>query len=177
MYRINELLNSERRLFHTNDLAILWGIKNRNTLYTSIKRDVQKGILKPVYKGLYSSIPLAQLDPLELGKAVIHRYTYLSTETVLAQAGVIFQPVYSYTFVSDISHKASVGPWSFLYRKLKPEYLFHPDGLIEQNGVFQATVERAAADMLYFNPKYHFDNPGNIDFRKVNFLRKEIGYR
>jgi hypothetical protein len=177
MYRINELLKLDRKLYHTNDLAILWGMANRNTLYTTIKRDVQKGILIPIYKGLYSTVPLQQLNPLELGKAIIHRYAYLSTESVLAQAGVISQAIYAYTFVSDQTKKVTVGSKVFLFRKLKPDFLHNPAGIENQDGVFSATLERAVADMLYFNPKYHFDVPARFDIDKVKSIQKEVGYR
>ena len=176
MYRISELIKLDRKIYHSNDLAILWGIANKNTLYTTIKRYVQKGVLIPVYKGLYSTVPLSQLNPLELGKAIIHRYTYLSTETVLAQAGVIAQTTYAYTFVSDQSKRVTVGSISFLFRKLKDEYLYNPSGVINQNGIFVATNERAVADMLYFNPKYHFDVPESVDFDKVKAIQREVGY-
>ena len=176
MYRLNELIKLDRKIYHTNDLAILWGITNKNTLYTTIKRDVQKGVLIPIYKGLYSTVPLVQLNPQELGKAIIHRYTYLTTESVLAQAGVIAQTTYLYTFVSDMPKKVTVGTISFLFRKLKDSYLNNPTGVLNQNGVFVAATERAVADMLYFNPRYHFDIPESIDWEKVRFIQKAVGY-
>jgi predicted transcriptional regulator of viral defense system len=176
MYRINELIKLERKIYHSNDLAILWHITNKNTLYTTIKRYVQKGVLVSIYKGLYSTLPLSQLDPLDLGKAIIHRYTYLSTESVLAQAGVIAQPTYVYTFVSSLPKKVSVENWSYLFRQLKPEFLYNPIGISDQNGVLVASAERAAADLLYFNPRYHFDVPESIDRKQVEFIQKEIGY-
>jgi hypothetical protein len=176
MYRLSELLKLDRKIYHSNDLAILWGISNKNTLYTTIKRYVQKGVLIPIYKGLYSTVTLSQLNPLELGKAIIHRYTYLSTESVLVQAGVITQTTYVYTFLSDIPKKVAVGSMSFLFRKLKDVYLNNPIGVINQNSIFIATTERAVADMLYFNPKYHFDVPENVDFEKVKFIQKQVGY-
>jgi len=52
----------------------------------------------------------------------------------------------------------------------------HPAGIVHQNGVFTADTERAVADMLYFNPKYHFDVPESIDFDKVRLIQKEVGY-
>jgi hypothetical protein len=176
MYRLNELIKSDRNIYHSNDLAILWDISNKNTLYTTIKRYVQKGVLIPIYKGLYSTVPISELDPLELGRAVIHRYTYLTTESVLAQAGIISQATYAYTFVSSLSKKATVGSMSFLFRKLKDDYLYNPTGIVNQDGNFVATTERAVADMLYFNPKYHFDLAESIDFEKVRRIQKEIGY-
>jgi len=176
MYRINELIKLDRKLYHTNDLAVLWDISNKNTLYTTIKRYVKDGILIPIYKGLYSTVPVQQLDPIELGKAIIHRYTYLSTESVLAQAGVITQITYAYTFVSSLHKKVTVQGMSFLFRKLKDEYLYHPAGIVNQNGSYIATTERAAADMLYFNPSYHFDLRESIDFEKVKHIQEEVGY-
>jgi hypothetical protein len=167
----------DRKLFHSNDLALLWGITNRNTLYTSIKRYVQKGILIPIFKGLYSTMPLEQLDPIDLGQAIIHRYAYLSTESVLAEAGAITQITYSYTFVSDQSKRLSIGPWSFLVRQMKDESLHNPTGVQMRDSTFVATVERAAADMLYFNPRYHFDVRERIDFEKVKAIQEEVGYQ
>ncbi|RPI86474.1 MAG: hypothetical protein EHM41_08355 [Chloroflexi bacterium] len=143
----------------------------------TISRYINKGILFPVYKGLYSTVPIDSLNPLEIGKAVIHRYTYLTTESVLSHAGIISQAIYDYTFVADISKRVSVGHWSFRFRQLKNEYLHNPLGILNQNGIFVATTERAVADMHYFNPKYHFDIPENIDFDKVRLIQEEVGYR
>jgi hypothetical protein len=70
----------------------------------------------------------------------------------------------------------AVGSLVFLFRQLKDEYLHNPAGITYQKGVFLAIPERAAADMLYFNPKYHFDAPGSLDMDKVKSIQKEIGY-
>jgi hypothetical protein len=176
MYRISELNQTNRKLFHTSDLATLWKVTNRQSLYVTIMRYVDKGILFPVYKGLYSTVPIAALNPLELAKAVIHRYTYLTTESVLAQAGIISQPIYDYTFATDKSKRVTIGQWSFRFRQLKDAYLYHPAGIIDQEGIFVATPERAVADMLYFNPKSHFDLLEAIDFEKVKLIQREVGY-
>lgn len=182
MYKINELIKLNKRLYHTADLAVLWHITNKNTLYTTIKRYVQQGILIPVYKGLYSTLPLNQLDPLELGRAIIHNYAYLSTESVLANNGIINQAVYAHTFITSASKKITVttSPGNiatFLYRQLKDEYLYNPLGIKQQNDIFVASTERAVADLLYFVPKYHFDLPEMVDWQQVRYLQKQIGYK
>jgi hypothetical protein len=59
---------------------------------------------------------------------------------------------------------------------MKYEYLNNPAGVENRNGVFVATLERAVADMLYFNPKYHIDVHEGIDFEKVKAIQKEVGY-
>ena len=176
MYRINELLASNQRLFHTNDLAVLWRMENRQTLYKTISRYLAKGILFKVFKGLYSIVPLKDLNPVTVGQAVIHQYTYLSTETVLAQAGIISQLVYNWTFIASVSKRVVVGDWSFRYRQMKDEFLFSLSGIGFDNGNRVALPDRAVADLLYYNPHYHFDVPELIDFDSVRWIQKEVGY-
>ena len=176
MYRIDTLIKLDRKLYHTNDLAICWKIINKNTLYTAIKRYIKRGILIPVKKGLYSTIPLVQLDRQNLGIALIHKYCYLSTESVFVKNGIITQNNFHTTFISSVSAKIAVSDWQFLYRKLKDEFLYNQEGIYSENGVYMATTERAVADMLYFNPTYHFDLLENIDFNKVKDIQKKVGY-
>lgn len=158
MDKQNLLLRSSQILFHTQDLAILWNMENRNTLYTTIKRYVQNGILIPVFKGLYSKLPLGEIDKYTLGSALAHRYCYVSCETVLAREGVINQQILPITFVSSFSGKIELNGDIYVYRKLKPEILFDPKGIKKMDGYFIADKERAISDMLYFNPKYFLDN-------------------
>ncbi len=174
--KIKILLRDKRILFHTQDLGVLWGIDNSNTLYTTIKRYIQRGLLNKVYKGFYSTVPLKEIDPVLLGLASLHGYGYLSCESVLARDGIVFQDVKYITLVSDISRKFRIGGHSFLVRRMKPGYLYNNVGITEDGGKRVACPERAVADMLYFNSKYHFDAKNLIDWQKVKEIKKEIGY-
>ena len=156
--KLDILLKSKEKLFHTQDLALLWEIENRNTLYTTIKRYVQKGILIQITKGLYSTVPVHEIDKFELGTALIHKFRYVSCETVLFLEGVINQMVYPITFVSSVSQRIGFNGTMYIYRQAKPEILLNPENIIQKDGYFMATKERAISDMLYFNPKYYFDN-------------------
>ncbi len=176
MYRINILLKQKRKLFHTRDLALLWGNPAPNTLYTTIKRYVQKGILISVHKGFYSVMPLSKIDPVALGISYIHTYAYLSLESILIKEGIMFQAGENITLVSNVSKKFSVGSNKYLVRRMKDEFLYNTSGIIG-NYIRKATPERAVADMLYFNPSFHFDNPKAIDWQKVKQIQKEVGYR
>ncbi len=176
MYRIDTLLKLKEKLFHTNDLALLWGITNKNTLYTTIKRYLQKGILISVHKGFYSTIPISQIDPFKLAIGYLHRYAYVSCETVLIREGIIFQKANYLTLVSSISKKFSIASHSYLVRQLKDNYLYHGRGIDNVNGVMTANVERSIADLLYFNPEFYFDNKKKIDWKKVRETQKVIGY-
>ena len=176
MYRIDQLLKEERHLFHTRDLAIIWGIANDNTLYTTIKRYVKKGVLIPIHKGFYSTMSLEKIDPLELGATALNFYSYISCEYILALHGIIFQQLNYITLTSSVSKKFKAGKQEYLVRKLSDIYLFNDTGIFEENGVKKATPERAAADMLHFNPDFHFDNKKGLDPAKLGKVRKEVGY-
>jgi len=175
MYRIDTLLKQDQKLFHTQDLALLWKITNKNTLYTTIKRYLKKKILIPIHKGFYSTVPLEKIDPIRLGVGYLHRFSYLSLESVFGRGGLIFQHSEYITLVSDCSVKFAIGGQRYLVRKLSDRYLNNPAGIIETRGVYVANLERAVADMIYFNPQYYFDR-NKINWLKVKKIQKEIGY-
>ena len=170
------LLKQQRKIFHVDDLELLWNISNKHTLHSTLHRYTKNNYLIPIQRGLYSTVPLNQLNPIELGSALIHRYTYLTTETVLAQNGIIFQNIPHLTFVSSKTKKFVINSNSYICRQLKDKFLFHPAGVIQHTGYKQATTERAIADLLYFNPKYYFDTPDQIDWSSVKKIQKQIGY-
>lgn len=175
--KLQLLLKNPRNLFHTRDLSLLWGVKNENTLHTSIKRYIQKGVLLRIQKGFYSKLPLEEIDPIKIGIGFLHSFCYLSTESILFQNGIMSQSVPYITLISNKSKKFRAGENFYISRQMKPEFLFNKKGLIEKNGIYQATIERAVADMLYFNPKYHFDAPSLVDWKKVKEIQKIIGYK
>ncbi|MBU3918624.1 hypothetical protein KKC63_01825 [Patescibacteria group bacterium] len=175
--KLNLLLKSPKNLFHTQDLFLLWAIDSKNTLYTTIMRYVKKGVLIRIQKGLYSKTPLGQIDPVEIGMAFLHSFSYLSTETILSQVGVISQPIPYITLISNQSKKFKIKNHFYISRQMKNAFLFNEAGIIEKNNIKQATLERAVADMLYFSPKYHFDVPKSIDWDKVKEIQKIIGYK
>lgn len=176
MYRIDVLLKQKRQLFHTADLALLWKIDNKNTLYTTIKRYVKKGILIPIHKGFYSTVPINQIDSYKIIQGALHRYCYISCETVLFRHGAIFQKGEYVTVISDIQKKMSLENQSYLVRKLKDDYLYNDRDIDIVDGTTVASLERAVADILFFNPKYFFDNRKVINWSKVKEIQKEVGY-
>lgn len=175
--KLNLLLTGQNKLFHTADLSVLWQISNKNTLYSNIRRYIARGVLIPVQKGMYSVAPLDKIDPVKLGVSFLHGFCYLSCETILARAGIINQAIYSFTFVSGSSKKFQINGYSYISRKLAEKFLHQTVGTDMINGILTASVERAVADMQYFNPKYYFDNQNLIDWEKVKQIQKEVGYK
>lgn len=169
-----ELFKANERVFHMRDLAILWNITDNNLLRTTVKRYCKKGLIYRLYKGLYSIVSQKALDPILLGKKAISGYSYLSTEHILFREGYISRKIVFITFVSEKSKRFTIGENQFLSRQLKLEFLFNPAGLIEKDAVLEANIDRAIADMLYFNPKFSFDRP--IDWKKVKKIQQAVGY-
>lgn len=185
MYSLNKpkpdkksvLLKQSQKLFHTNDLALLWNITNKNTLYTAIKRYKKDGTLIPIHKGFYSVVPLSQLDPVVLGVVFLHRYAYLSTESILVREGVVAQTIPSTTFVSNTTKKFKLGGTRYTVRQMADRYLYNTCGIIKKDHHYEATLERAVADLLYYNPNYYFDNKDLVDWGKVKKIQKEVGFK
>ena len=166
-------MKQNRTLFHTSDLALLWAITDQNTLYTAISRYIKKGILTSIHKGFYATRPIAVLDPLELGVSYLHTYAYISCEYVLVKEGAIFQNPSAITLVSSISKSFNIGPFHFRSRKLKDEYLYRQAGIVKRGNVLIASLERALADMLYFNPRHHIDKRDLINWDQVKTIQRK----
>lgn len=176
--RIKQLANFGEALFRDSDLAVLWNIRNRNTLYTVIKRYVQAGLLERIKHGIYSLQSFSAVNSDTLGAKVIHGYCYVSTETVLEREGLLKPKVQSITFVSSSSRKFLVRDISYASRKVKDEFLYNTMGIYTKGGVNYASVPRAVADLLYFNPRYYFDagSKDGIDWKQVREMQKAIGF-
>lgn len=183
MYRINKsrrtdyvaiLLKQERQIFHTQDLMVLWSIFNKNTLYTTIKRYMQKGILYSIQKGLYSTVPVNQLDDWELGVRTLHNYSYISCETILHNEGYISPYVYKTALISNHTKQFTINEKYFYSRKLPNEFLYNTTGITLDKDIYVASPERAIADLLYFNPSMYFDRP--INWLRVKTIQQTIGY-
>ena len=172
--RFAKLARLGEQVFHTSDLANLWNISNKNTLYTTLKRYTKAGLIYRVYKGLYSIRPIDKLDPYLLGVKALHKFAYISTETVLASEGVVLQDIQYITLISSESKKFSIDDVNYRSRQLDDKFLFNKIGVNIKDRVNVATIERAVADILYFNPSFYFDNPKQIDWKEVRRIQKEV---
>lgn len=175
--KIAKLAQFGDKLYHTDDLANFWGITNKNTLYTTIKRYVRQKVLFRVHKGFYSVVPPHEIDPFFLGIKALHRYAYISTESVLVHEGIIQQLTHSITLVSDIKKRFQILSYDYLSRRLPDNFLHQSVGIeIKPDGICRASIARAVADLLYFNKNTYFDAHNMIDWKKVKKIQQAIGY-
>ena len=172
--RIALLARKEEKIFHIKDLANLWLIQNKNTLRKTLNRYVERGLLHRIYRGFYSLVPVEELDPVLLGAKAIHEFCYLSTESVLFREGYLSQKREHNHFVRGKAGTFALWGHQFISRQMSDKFLYNSESLILVGGVKVATVERAIADMLYFNPKMHFDRP--VDWKKVRDMQEKVGY-
>jgi predicted transcriptional regulator of viral defense system len=165
-------------VFHAGDIANLWNIHNKNTLYTTLVRYQNAGMLYRIYKGLYSLKKINDIDPRLLGVKALHIPAYISCESVLFDSGVINQPPREITLVSGLSKRFTIAGYKFRSRKLKDAFLYNDAGIKTVNGFRLALPERAAADMLYFSPKKYLDAFGSkiINWKQVRSINSQIGY-
>lgn len=171
-----QIAKLNQTVFRAKDLANLWQIKKPNTLYTTIKRYIQKGLFFRIYKGFYAIKPLNQINPLLLGIKALHKPAYISTETILSQAGIIQQNINCITLISSVSKKFSIGQYHYYCRRLQDKFLHQNIGIIKKDNINTATVNRAIADMLYFNSKTYFDAAKLINWHKVKKIQEQIDY-
>lgn len=172
--RFAQLAAMGELVFHVSDLASLWGITDKNTLYTTLKRYTQQGLIYRLWQGMYALKPAKQIDPYFLGIKAIHSYSYVSTESILFNSGTISQRPVAISLVGSVSRRFSIAGQEYICRKLAPQYLYQPSGIVEISGIRQATLERAVADLLYYNPLRFFDAP--IKWKEVRKIQKAVGY-
>lgn len=158
---IAKIYQSQKTVLNTKDLALLWNEVNPDHLKAKIAYYVKQGTLTRLRRSLF--ILDQDYNPKELAT---HIYTpsYISFETVLREAGIIFQ-YYKTIFVA--------GPWprtiaidshTFTFRKLKANVLYNSTGVRNENHYSIATPERAFLDTLYLFPNYYFDNLRGINW-------------
>jgi predicted transcriptional regulator of viral defense system len=157
------LLRSPKTVFSTKDIALLWQgkenrISDRLSKYTKDKKLIR------IERGLYAKDK--EYDKNELATRIFTP-SYISFETALAKAGVIFQ-FYSRIFVASyLTREKVIDGRIYSFRKIKNSILMNKSGIESAGAYFIASAERAFLDIVYLNTEYHFDNLSGIDWKKV----------
>jgi len=158
-----QLYKTQKTVFTTKDLSLIWCEKNKDNLKSKIFYYVKKGSLLRLSKGIFAVDKDYNLK--ELANS-IYSPSYISFETVLREAGVIFQ-YYEVVFLAGPwSKKREIDGQEFIFRKLKDTVLYNQKGIVNKKGYSQALPERAFLDMIYAFPNYYFDNLRGINWEK-----------
>lgn len=158
---ILNVMRSSKTVFTFKDLSLLWGVTDANNLKKRVYRYVKSGKLYSIRRGIYTKDK--NYDKFELATKM-YTPSYVSMETVLMQAGVIFQH-YDQIFVAGyLTREIEVDGQMFVLRRIKEPILTNSMGIEKRSNYQIASTERAFLDILYLNKIYHFDNLTDINW-------------
>lgn len=160
---LSQLLRSPQTVFTFKDIALLWRETNTSAAKARIHHYVKRGELYPIRRGIYGKD--AQYDRFELGTK-IYTPAYISMETVLSRAGVIFQYDASIRVISYLNRVITAEDQNYVFRKIKWTALSNHAGIEIQNGIPIASPERAFLDLLYLNEPVHLDHVESLNWKR-----------
>ncbi len=169
---IAKLYQSPKTILSIKDIALIWEETNTVNLLSKIKYYAKQGSLIRLTRGVFAKNKEYEVKELATS---IYSPSYISFETVLREAGVIFQH-YDTIFVA--------GPWpktmtidktTITFRKLKDSVLYSSMGVDNKENYSIASPERAFLDTIYLSPKFYFDNLRSINWEKCFELVKIYG--
>lgn len=172
--RISLLNDYERNIFTSNDLGLIWEIKDDNLLWTTLKRYTKAGVLYRLKKGIYSKKPISKLHPYEIGCALSGTLSYISTETVLSVEGFMMQAVNKITLVGRKNLEFSINQTDYVCRYVNSVFLINRIGIRDETHYSVASPERALADMYHLSPRYYIDNTLSVKEEVINQINKEV---
>lgn len=164
-----KLYKSSKTVLTDKDLALIWEETDRNNLKAKTAYYVKTGVLIRLTRGVFAKDK--NYNPKELATS-IYTPSYISFETVLREAGIIFQHYETIFVATHWSFTKKIANNNITFRKLKDSVLFSPDGIKNEGTYCIATPERAFLDMIYVAPNYYFDNFSSLNWELCFELAK-----
>ena len=161
---ISGILRSAKTVFTFKDISLIWAGGDKKAAIARVNYYVRTGELYRIRRGIYAKDK--NYDKLELATRIFTP-SYVSFETVLAQAGVNFQFYGKITAASYHTREITIDGQAYSYKKIKSFVLTNPAGVRHAGETSVATPERAFLDTIYLHKDYHFDNVGSLNWDKV----------
>ncbi|MBE0427478.1 MAG: type IV toxin-antitoxin system AbiEi family antitoxin domain-containing protein [Nitrospirae bacterium] len=141
---IKSLERFNKPFYSIADLEKVTGL-SKDSLYVTIKRLVDRGILERIGKGIYR---LFTAKPsIEKIAASLYIPNYLSFESALLRYGILNLVPYSLTFATTRKTKRlTVEGRDIEFRQIKKELFW---GFEMQDGIYVAKPEKAFLDLVY----------------------------
>lgn len=161
------LYSRDQTIFSLRELSLLFPETPYLSLKSQVNYFVRAGKLMTLRRGIYAK---KNYNIKELaGK--LYGPSYLSLETVLEPAGVVFQHYENIFVLSYLSRRVTIDSHEIFYRKISSEILMNKNG-VENTGVYAAaSKERAFLDAVFLYKDYHFDNLAVLDWNQVQELK------
>lgn len=161
---ISTILRSNQTVFSFKDIALLWGDAGTAAVRVRVNYYVKSGDLYRIRRGLYAKDK--NYNKLEAATKIFTP-SYVSFETALANAGVIFQHYGQIFAASYLTREITADGQTYSYRKIKDSILTNHAGVDVKDNYFMSSPERAFLDVAYLRKDYHFDNASSLDWNKV----------
>lgn len=158
---IAKLYASPKTILTTKDIALIWEETNTLNLLAKVKYYAKQGSLIRLSRGIFAKSK--EYDLKELAGS-IYTPSYISFETVLREAGIIFQHHDATFAASPYPITKKIDGHTIIFRKLKDSILYNGLGVKKEKGYSIATPERAFLDTIYLSPKFYFDNLRSINW-------------
>ncbi len=158
---IAKLYESPKTILTTKDIALIWEETNTVNLLSKIKYYAKQGSLIRLTRGVFAKDK--NYNPKELATS-IYTPSYISFETVLREAGIIFQHHDTIFVAGPYPTTKKIGDHTITFRKLKDSVLYNALGIKSEKNYSIATPERAFLDTIYLSPKFYFDNLRSINW-------------
>jgi len=166
---IAKLYESPKTILTTKDIALIWEETNSANLTSKIKYYAKQGSLIRLTRGVFAKNK--EYDVKELA-ASMYAPSYISFETVLREAGIIFQHHESIFVAGPYPLAKKIDGHTITFRKLKDSVLYNALGVRHEKNYSIATPERAFLDTIYLSPKFYFDNLRSINWELCFELAK-----
>ncbi len=166
---IAKLYQSPKTILTTKDIALIWEETNTANLLSKIKYYAKQGSLIRLTRGVFAKDK--NYNPKELATS-IYTPSYISFETVLREAGIIFQHHDSIFVAGPYPATKKFGAQTITFRKLKDSVLYNALGVKNEKNYSIATPERAFLDTIYLSPKFYFDNLRSLNWEQCFELAK-----
>jgi predicted transcriptional regulator of viral defense system len=166
---IAKLYASPKTILTTKDIALIWEETSRDNLLSKIKYYAKQGSLIRLTRGVFAKSK--EYDVKELATS-IYTPSYISFETVLREAGIVFQHQDAVFVAGPYPTTKKIDGHLVTFRKLKDSILYNGAGIRQEKNYSIATPERAFLDTIYLSPKFYFDNLRSINWETCFELAK-----
>ena len=161
-----KVLEGLNKPFYTiSDLEKVTGL-SRDSLYVTIKRLIDRGVLERMGSGIYRLFT----TPPSIEKVASSLYipNYLSFESALSRYGVLTLIPYTLTFATTRKSKRfTIEGRDIEFRQLKRELFW---GYEMEGGIYIARPEKAFLDLIYFASR----GKASIDMDEIDMTKLSL---
>jgi predicted transcriptional regulator of viral defense system len=168
------LLNkTNKKIFSTQDLGVIWQEADKRKLLESIKYYLRTNQIYQISRGIYSTEKYNAKDieeNIELSFKIAQKISpdsYISLYTAMKYHGLIFQYYDDIYSIGERNIKREVFNKNFIYKTMKDDIFRNDIGILEKEGYRIANKERSFCDSLYLFPNIGVDNIDILDKDRV----------